>query len=137
MSAFKDASIAEALFDRVGTLALSPSLDVSMPNMPFTPPESGRWLRVNEIPAPTAAFEVSGGTREFTGLLQVDVFHPLGDGRIGAKETAGAIVNHFLPPLVLEKDGVRVRITQAYPGPVLQDGRSMMLPVTIRYRAFA
>lgn len=131
-----EAKITNALMARMAALTFSPAIPVAWPNVAFTPPSNNRWLRVNEIPASTTPFALSGGTSEHVGLMQIDVFRPLNEGHLAAKETAGAVRAHFLPPLKLYSEGVTVKITRAEIGPVMRDGPHIMLPVTIRYRAF-
>lgn len=137
MATYSDTKVWQALAARLATLTFSPALPTAWPNMPFTPPSDRKWLRVNEIPASTTPFALSGGTSEHIGLMQVDVFRPLGEGHVTAKETAGAIRAHFPVALRLFSEGVTVVVTRTEIGPVLKQDTEIMLPVTIRWRAFA
>jgi len=137
MADYSDTKVMNALFARLATLSFSPSLPIAFPNKAFKPPGDRKWLRVNEIPASTTPFSLSGSTSEHIGLMQVDVFRPLNEGHAPAKETAGAIAAHFPPALRLFSEGVKVVITRSELGPVLKQDTEIMLPVTIRYRTFA
>ena len=136
MATYTDTKVWRALAARVGTLTFSPAVPVSLPNMPFTPPTNHIWLRVNEIPASTTPFDVKGGTTDRIGLMQIDVFRPLGEGHVTAKETAGKVAAHFPVALRLYSEGVKVVVTRAEIGPIIKEDVRIMLPVTVRWRAF-
>lgn len=129
--------IAEALFARVAGLRFDPNLPIAWPNKEFSPPADRKWLRVNDLPLPTQPFALAvGGTNEYTGLVQIDVFRPLGEGIGEARKIAGAIAAAFEPRTKLYGQGLTVKITQASLGPIVTDQVAMMLPVTVRWRAF-
>jgi hypothetical protein len=136
MAVYSDTKVWAALAARLQTLTFSPALPIAWPNTTFSPPAGRKWLRVNEIPASTTPYALSGGTSEHIGLMQVDVFRPLNEGHVPAKETAGRIAAHFPVALRLFSDGVKVVITRSELGPVLKQDTEIMLPVTIRWRAF-
>ena len=136
MATYTDTKVWRALAARVGTLTFSPAVPVALPNMPFTPPTNHIWLRVNEIPASTTPFDVKGGTTDRIGLVQIDVFRPLGEGHVTAKETAGKVAAHFPVALRLYSEGVKVVVTRSEIGPIIQEDARIMLPVTIRWRSF-
>ncbi len=73
---------------------------VAWPNVPFTPPATGSWLKVDFIwgngAVLTKTVPAVGGINSVTGVLQLAVFGPKdsGDGSISAlAETARAIFN--------------------------------------------
>ncbi len=136
MATYSETKVVDALFARLSALSFSPALPIAWPNKAFTPPTDRKWLQVNDIPAATTPFSLSGGTSEYVGLMQVDVFRPLDEGHKPARETAGKITDHFRPPLLLSSEGLKVKITQASAGPAMQDGAAIKIPVTIRYRCF-
>lgn len=136
MALYSDTKVWQALATRLATLTFSPALPIAWPNTTFSPPGDRKWLRLNEIPASTTPFALSGGTNEHIGLMQVDVFRPLNEGHVPAKEVAGAVAAHFPPALRLFSEGVKVVVTRSELGPVLKQDTEIMLPVTIRWRAF-
>lgn len=137
MATYSETKVMEALFARLAALTFSPALPISWPNAAFTPPSDRKWLRVNEIPASATPFEMSGGTVDRIGLMQIDVFRPLNEGMKPGKEIAGKITDHFKPSSVpLYSEGVKVKITQASLGPAMIDGDTLQIPVTIRWRSF-
>jgi len=138
MAVYADTKVMNALFARLNALTWSPTMPVSWPNANFTPPADHRWIRVNEFTAGTQPFGIKGSTTDRTGLMQVDVFRPLGEGHATAKETAAKIAAHFPPGLRLASEGVSVKITKTEPGSVMRDpdAARIMLPVSIFWRAF-
>ena len=136
MATYADTKVMRALFARVGTLTFSPALPIAWPNKEFSPPAGNAWLRVNELPAGTQPFGLPGDPTDRTGLMQIDVFRPLGEGHVTAKEVAGQIAAHFPAGRRLTSEGVSVKVTRAELGPVIRDDTRIMLPVTIYWRAF-
>ena len=136
MATYADTKVWRALSARLETLTFSPVLPIAWPNSNLTPPTDRKWLRVNEIPASTSPFDLKGGTTDRVGLMQIDVFRPLNEGRAPIKETAGKVAAHFPVALRLYSEGVKVIITRSELGPVLQQDVEIMLPVTIRFRSF-
>jgi hypothetical protein len=130
--------IADALFARVAGLRFDPNLPIAWPNKEFSPPADRKWLRVNDLPLPTQPFALAvGGTNEYTGLIQIDVFQPLNEGIAKARAIAGVIAAAFQPRSKLYRAGLTVKITQTSLGPILTEPLNIMLPVTVRYRAFS
>jgi len=138
MATAVETKIVEALFARLAALTLLPVHPIAWPNVSFTPPADGRYLRANELPSPTVGIDIAtDGTNEYSGLFQVDVFGPLNVGSSVPQELAGAVVRHFKRGTRLDREGVRIDVMQASIGPALRDDPCWMVPVTVRYRAFA
>jgi len=135
-------NIQTALFTRVESLSISPSVPVSMPNIDF--PSSGEvpetYIRVNHLPNDNQRFAAkNGGTNRFLGILQLTVVTPLGKGEALAVRIAGAIADHFSSGLALYSEGVKVTIMDRpsiAPG-FKSDDVSWDVPVSIKYDAFA
>jgi len=125
-----------ALFARVSTLSLS--YPVAYPNLTFSPPASKKYLRVQFLPNTTdRPFIGSNAAHRFQGLLQVSVYWPLNKGEDGPRQDAGAIAEHFPADLMLDRDGVRVRITKRPSlGPMLIEDTAIQIPVSIQWEAF-
>ena len=126
-----------ALGARVASLALSPPLAVAWPNNVFeaAPP----YLRVAFFRNRNQRIGIKGSSpHRRLGILQVTVVTPLNAGPGPAVSIAGRIAEHFPADLVLDHDGISVRI-EAAPD-VLSDTKdeaSWNVPVSIRYECFA
>lgn len=128
-------TIFAGLLDRVRTAP--GSFQVAWPNVDFTPP-AGAYLRVTQLPAPTIGLSLSNdGSNVYSGLLQVDLMWPTGNGLADAMAAVGAILSHFRRGVRLDRDGLRIDVTQAYSSAALREDVRLMVPITIRYRAFA
>lgn len=138
MATSVETKIVEAFFARLQALVLTPAHPIAWPNVSFTPPADSRYLRANELPSPTAGVSLAvDGANEYSGLFQIDVFGPLNTGSSAPKELAGAVVKHFKRGTRLDREGLRIDVMQASIGPALRDDPRWMVPVTVRYRAFA
>ena len=70
---------------------------IAWPNVPFTPPTDGSWLKVNFLWG-NGQILTKGGLASIVGILQLAVFTPndMGDGDVDASaETARALFNQL------------------------------------------
>lgn len=137
-----EVAIESALLNRLNALVLSPSVPISLPNIPFTPPAEGQgacWLRATFLPATSTALSVDyEGSNQHYGIFQVDVFYGQGGGELAPGRIATAILAWFKRGLALTKDGFTVQVTRLpYRKQMIRDDPWMMIPVCIPYQAFA
>lgn len=131
-------NIEAALFARVASLSLSPSLSVAWPNVPFTPPAGG-YLEVLHFPnRPTRTFLAGGDPHFRQGILQLTLVSPLNAGSATATGLAGDIAAHFPADLALYRDGLRLKV-QAAPRvwPAEKTDVSWNVRVDVQYECFA
>ena len=127
------ALIASALLARVATLSVdSPALPIAYPDVPFTPPASGKYLEVS-IFYNRPAWEGLAAGRMDQGLLQVTVVWPKGQGIPGPMRHAGEVIDHFPKGLALT-NGVKIS-RQPYAASPLLDDSDTRIPVTISWNA--
>ena len=103
------AAIQSALETRL--LTLTPKLPIAWENSPaFTPAAGQPYQRVRHLlNIPIDRALTMDGTED-KGILQIDLYYPLGAGRVPAMDRAQAIRNHFTAPLVLPIAGAQVQI---------------------------
>lgn len=135
-----EARIKALLLARLGTLAGDAgALPIAWPNKSFTPPNAGKFLRVDFIPNRVDRLEIaSDGAHQMRGLLQVSVMWPRGDdGTDPPLDIAGAIVAAYPADLMLWDGDVKVRVYErpAVAGVIVEDQR-VMIPVTILWEEF-
>lgn len=106
-------AIMAALFTRMASLSLTPSLPISWPNVSFSMPPDRKALRVVFVPnTATRRALGSDGAHQYLGLLQVSVHWPSGQGETAPRAIASDVADHFPPDLKLTSGGVTVRITK-------------------------
>lgn len=134
-----EVNIPQALMRRVGTLALNPPLPIAWPNLNFTVPADGKYLRVQHIPNVTQRLHInSDGAHRYLGLLQITVHWPKNRGEIEPRRIAAAIVAHFPCDLRLVEEGDTVRITKRpAAADLMQDDAGTMIPVMVEYECFS
>jgi len=132
-----EVKIFRALTDRLDTFAAAQSLSIAKPGIAFTPTSGTAYLRANILPSMTDAITVDGVTNEYRGIFQVSVYHPEGGGILQPFETAALLTDYFATGTSVEHQGLSF-IIQAPPhiGPAIEEPGWIMLPVSIRYRAF-
>lgn len=140
MATSTEARIMALLFARLGTLTgAAGALPIAWPNVSFTPPASGKFLRVDFIPNRVdRLFIGSGEPHQMQGLMQVSVMWPLNVGTDAPQDIAGAVAAAFPVGDPLWDADLRVRIVQrpAVAGVIVEDTR-IMVPVTVEWETFA
>ena len=108
-------NIEAALFDRVRTLAMSPDLPLAWPNNSFVPPSPlSTYLRVDLFRNRNERIGIKGSApHRRPGILQITVVASLNAGPSAATAIAGQVAEHFPADLLLDYDGVTVRVTSA------------------------
>lgn len=135
MSAYAD--IQQALFARVATLTTSPPLPVAWPehDKGFTPPASGKYLRVDFF-ANRPRWEGMASGRVDQGLLQITVVWPKGKGLDAPAQIADAIIAHFPLAHVMRHGSAAVKVSgQPWVASPLSETDKLSVPVTIPWMA--
>ena len=134
MSVFAD--ISAALDEH---LSLMPSLPpVAWENLDYTPELGTLYLRPTLLPAETIQSTLGeNGTDQNTGIYQVDVFAPLGQGKQEAMSIADKIANHFKrgTDLTYNNRKLRIRNTGREVSTTEVNGW-YSIPVTMTYISF-
>lgn len=128
------AQFMDALFARCGTLVTgSPTLGIAYPETAFTPPASGKYLKVDYFSNKPAWEGLASGSLA-QGLLQITVIWPRGVGTIQPAQIAQTVIAHFPKALSLFSGTSLVKITQEpYASSPLTDDISVRIPVTISW----
>lgn len=131
-----EAKLQQVMNNHLASVVLDPVLPIAWPEREFSPPSDLRWIRVQELPAPTVPYGV-GDTNDYSGIFQVDVFWPRARTMIQPSEVVGQITRHFKPRTKLIGEGLTVTITRAQRAPPVVDNAQVIIPVSIYYRSFA
>lgn len=129
------AVVAGLLLARCETLNVgSPKMPVAMPDVAFSPPADGRYLRVDLFSNQPFWQGLTNG-RVDQGLLQITVVWPKGKGIIKAKQAAKAVMDHFPKGLRLYGHGVRVKVYgEPWDATPLLGDTETETPITIPWR---
>jgi len=132
-----EVKIFRALTDALDIYASNASLSLAKQGIGFTPASGTPYLKVAFLPGSTEALDVAGDVNEYLGTFQVSVFYPEGAGIVSAMETAASLAAAFGSGTALSHGGISFRIlAPPHIGPALEEPGWVMLPVSIRYRAF-
>lgn len=141
MATSPEALIKALLFTQLdGCGGCAAQLPRAYPNLKFTPPKDGKWLRLDFILGRLDRIAIGSGEKHRQqGLLQASIMWPLDKGTDAPTDVAAEVIRRFPADLKLwEQDqAVSVRITQRPAmGPALIDETSLMVPVTVEWEAF-
>lgn len=101
---------------------------------------SGTWARATFLPARTQTATVGeDGYDRLAGLLQIDIFVPVGTGVASAGALADAVREHFPRTLGLDADGAFVQIlrTSRDAGRTVLNDKFYQIPVTVEWLCIA
>lgn len=130
------AVVATLLLERCATLSVgSPVLPVAMPEMSFTPPADGRYLRV-DLFSNAPFWEGLASGRIDQGLLQITVVWPRLKGLIAPKRAEAEVCAHFFKGLRLHGSGVTVKVNrEPWAASPITEPDKVSIPVTVSWTA--
>lgn len=130
------AVVAGMLLTRCETLNVgTPKVPVAMPDVTFTPPADGRYLRV-DLFSNAPFWEGLASGRIDQGLLQVTVVWPKGKGLIVQRRAAAQVMAHFPKGLKLFGPATRVTVNrEPWAASPIKGDISTETPVTISWTA--
>lgn len=116
--------------------ARTPVLRIAYQNVPFTPNNGETYLRAFLMPAGTDSNDLAGAHRLYTGVFQVTIVTPTGNGPSGAETIADELAALYPLNDRLFRDGITALImTPVEPGPELIEDTAFALPASFQYRA--
>ena len=117
--------------------SLAPAWPTAWENVAFKPVQGQSWQRLSHLINNPRDMDMARTARRDMGLLQIDVFTPLGGGRLPAMQRAEAIRSHFAPILRLTEGTTVVEINTA---PRIAGGMAddawWRVPVTVAWTSF-
>lgn len=129
--------ITRALLDHLDAIAVfSPKPFIVWPARRQQPPTNQMYLIAQVLLNDPITRGVSDQSARLQGILQITVASPItrDEGVVPGIEAAGLVAQHFKKGIVMDEEGVRVRIirrpTVASPFP---DGAILRTPVTIPF----
>lgn len=130
------ATVARVILDYCDGLIIgAPPLPLAMPDVAFTPPADGKYLRVDLFTnAPFWQGLTSG--RLDQGLLQIVIVWPEGEGIIKHREIVAEVYAAFPKGLTLHGAATRVKFNrEPWAASAIQGGVSTDTPITISWTA--
>lgn len=133
MTVFLD--ISAALDSHLNDMVGAPS--IAWENKNFEPVIGSQFVRPSLLPARTVGATLgASGTDENSGIYQIDIFSPLGEGKNESLTMADSIATHYKPGTELTYNGRLVRVLNvSRRGSVRVDGW-MQTVVEIEYLSF-
>jgi hypothetical protein len=128
-------AVMAALFARIMTLPNAPP--IAWPNVSFTRPADGRFLRVQFVPnATNRRFIGSDDPHQYLGLLQISAYDKLIWGEHSVRQAAGQVAAHFPTDLRLGEIGVRITKRPNVSDMIIEEDR-VQVPVMIEWECYA
>ena len=130
------AVVAQLILEHSESMAIDwPALPIAYPDVDFSPPADGKYLRLDLFNNAPFWEGLSSG-RIDQGLMQVTVVWPRAEGRIKPAEVAALVMEHWKKLTTLSGSGTRVKINREpwVSSPILSDHQTET-PVTIPWVA--
>lgn len=118
--------------------ARSPALRVAWENVDFTPADEETYLQAFLLPAPTVSGDLKGDHRSYTGIFQISVIVPKGNGAGAGEGVANEIATLFPVNLRLSIASPEFEVMVLTPmsiGAAQSEPDKYLLPVSAQYRA--
>lgn len=133
-----EAIIEDALATHLATLTLSPAMPIAWPNVDYQPTSSG-YLHVQHFPVDTNQSTLgTTGKNRISGIYQVSVMWPKGEGGVQPKERAALVAGHFKRGTVITQDGLNIRINKPpHVVAAIEEKKFLQVPVSISYQVDA
>ncbi len=122
--------VSAALDQRLSSLPNLPP--VAFPNMNFTPPNSGPYLAVMNMPADGLLYSLRR-KQNTPGVYRINIYAPVNKGPAEAENLGDRIAQHFrsesnpIPQLFIEEINF---------SPAITDDAEYLLPISINWRYF-
>jgi hypothetical protein len=117
-----ETKINAALVSAVLASGVMPQARIATEGKEFKPVTGQSWARITAIPSDrTPAAMGSGAPQEWTGILQIDIYHPLGAGTGPILGDADKALAYFRSGRRLEFQGQRVLIRRAQRSQIRRD----------------
>jgi hypothetical protein len=117
--------------------AQDPAIPIAFQNVDCDPPK-GRYARCFLLPAPTQCDTLGGEHRRLTGVFQVSLCMPPGEGPGDASALAESLDAAFPLSTPIVQGGLRIfLLSPMSQGPAIQEPDRYVVPVSCTYRADA
>lgn len=117
---------------------LNPVLPTALENGTFEPQQGQPYQVVNLLPADTQTRDLREKTIIESGVYQISVYYPSGQGANAARARAEALREHYAPGVLTTEDGIKVEIRgKASVRPAMSMPGWFIVPVQIRFKAIA
>ncbi|MBH4535569.1 DUF4128 domain-containing protein [Pseudomonas aeruginosa] len=129
--------IIQQLFEaRLDVWAKAKGISVAYPNVTFEPTPGAIYLRCFTLPGGTTSSDLGGNHRGFTGVFQISIVVPGGQGTGVAADIIAELGQQFPLYSELSRPGFSVQVVSPpAPGPWISGDIADTKPVSIGYRA--
>ena len=107
-------------------------IPVAYPGIAFDPP-AGMYLACYALPALTDSLALGGDHRLYSGVFQINIVFPAGDGTGDGDEVAQELANHFPLNATFGDVGVQVMTPVSVVAPIISGGL-ISIPASFSYR---
>jgi hypothetical protein len=121
---------------RLAAWAAPRGLRIAYQGVAFEPSDGETYLRTFTLPAGTDTQTLEGTDRVYTGVLQISVVTPAGNGTGDAEGLIDDLDDLFPTYLRLQQGDFEVMVlTPVEPGPAIVDDTTLTVPASFQYRA--
>jgi hypothetical protein len=121
----------------LASFATDAGLRVAWPNVAFSRSGNETYLAVNNLPASVQAAALGRDAQDvLTGIYQIDVVAPSGNGWAPSADVVDGLRSHFSRGLKLTATGIELTVIRTQQAPAkIDDGTHYRVPVDVAWRA--
>jgi hypothetical protein len=121
---------------RLLTWATARNLNIAFEGVEYEPAADETYLRVFSLPAGTNTQTLEGTDRIYTGVFQISIVSPAGNGTGDAEGLVDDLDELFPTFLRLKQGDFEVMVlTPVEPGPAIVDDTTLTVSASFQYRA--
>jgi len=133
-----ESKIHSALVSAYVASGVMPAARTALEGKAFTPPTGQSWARLTGLPTGRApAAQGKSAAQEWTGILQIDLFHPKNTGHAGLLTDVDALLAFFISGKRLDYQGQGVLIRRAERSQIRQEDVWQSVSVSIYCTAWS
>lgn len=103
----------------------------------YTPTTGQSWARITGLPSGREPLTIGAGTQAWSGLFQVDLFHPKGQGHAAIMADADTLLAYFAPHTRFEYQGQVVEVRRSERSAIRPEEVWQMLSVSVYCRSLS
>tara|TARA_R110001592_G_scaffold111372_5_gene308460 strand:- start:11283 stop:11687 length:405 start_codon:yes stop_codon:yes gene_type:complete len=130
-----ESKIHSALVSAYLASGLMPALRTAFEGRDYDPEPGQSWARLTGLPTGRDPLTVGQGTQEWSGIFQIDLFHPKGQGHGSILADADTLLTFFAPHARFEYQGQVVEVRRSERSQIRPEEVWQMVSVSIYCRS--
>tara|TARA_R110000850_G_scaffold275207_1_gene414167 strand:+ start:34092 stop:34496 length:405 start_codon:yes stop_codon:yes gene_type:complete len=130
-----ESKIHSALVSAYLASGVMPAERTSFEGRNYNPPEGQSWAKLSGLPTGREPLTIAQGTQEWSGIFQIDLFHPRGTGHAALLSESDTLLAYFGPHSKHEYQGQVVQVRRSERSAIRPDEIWQMVSISVYCRS--